>query len=337
MASLREKNARQYRRLANNARKRRAFTYHPILDEVARHPRLPADVIHALARRVKAGMDPGTGTLNADATEARNAIASANLGLAVQYLKRYRPATLDYDEAMSAALLGVLRAAETYDPDLLKADGKPHAFATHAYYWMRSRVGEAAERTPLVPTPRYSAADVARLSRLVQDGRFPTPTLADTARLASVLGCSPKHAAAVLDGYWCRQAVHHGRSILRRDDGSGEGHETDPADYREPDHAARLDDAEQRDRLRAAMVNLTEIERAVLCHRYEFDGAEYLPFSALAARTGLSRWGLQKAESRAVRKLLVALRGEGDGGGEAGEKIREPGREFVLLQIGWGL
>lgn len=73
-----------------------------------------------------------------------------NLALASWMAGRYAWTGLDFDDLRQAALLGLMKAAERYDPD------RGAAFSTFAYHWMRSAVGaEIAGTRSTIRVPGY--------------------------------------------------------------------------------------------------------------------------------------------------------------------------------------
>ena len=79
---------------------------------------------------------------------ARDRIVLANLGLAGmvgrKYLGRFGNA-LDLDDMVSAGVVGLIRAAEAYDP------GRGVAFSTYAALWARQAIVEECGR-PINPS-----------------------------------------------------------------------------------------------------------------------------------------------------------------------------------------
>lgn len=77
-------------------------------------------------------------------------LVTNNLGLASWMAGRYTWTGLDFDDLRQAALLGLMKAAERYDPD------RGTAFSTVAYHWMRSSIGaEIAATRSTIRVPSY--------------------------------------------------------------------------------------------------------------------------------------------------------------------------------------
>jgi RNA polymerase primary sigma factor len=98
---------------------------------------LTADEERALAERIKQGD-----------IDARNELVERNIGLAGQYAGRCLGRGVDRDDLAQEANLGLIRAAETHDPD----KGR---FTTYATWWIRRYVLEALKRRHVVHVPDY--------------------------------------------------------------------------------------------------------------------------------------------------------------------------------------
>lgn len=88
--------------------------------------RLSAQDEYDLAKRAQ-----GDG---AEALEARNSLVMANYGLIHMVAQAYRRAGIRYEDLVQEGAMGLLRAAETFDPE------RAVRFGTYAVYWIRSKV-----------------------------------------------------------------------------------------------------------------------------------------------------------------------------------------------------
>ncbi|MEW5855068.1 MAG: sigma-70 family RNA polymerase sigma factor [Myxococcota bacterium] len=70
----------------------------------------------------------------AEALEARNKLVMANYGLIHMVAQAYRRAGIRYEDLVQEGAMGLLRAAETFDPE------RGVRFGTYAVYWIRSKV-----------------------------------------------------------------------------------------------------------------------------------------------------------------------------------------------------
>lgn len=69
-----------------------------------------------------------------EAVDARNLLVMANYGLIHLVAQAYRRAGIRYEDLTQEGAMGLLRAAETFDPD------RGVRFGTYAVYWIRSKV-----------------------------------------------------------------------------------------------------------------------------------------------------------------------------------------------------
>src|SRR3990172_5479347 len=129
-----------------------------ILGEAGPLPRLTHEEEIDLARRVSAGkaarrhIARGASPLTAqrkralqrivdDGLAAREALVLHNLPLVVSVVGRFRNTELDCDDLVQEGILGLLKAAEKYDPK------RGTRFGTLAVWWIRQSVGRALSTT----------------------------------------------------------------------------------------------------------------------------------------------------------------------------------------------
>ncbi len=82
--------------------------------------------------------------------DVRNRLFNENQGLAIHFLRRrsrLRPGTTDWEDALQEVYMGLLRAAETYDPSF------DATFATYAEWKMRDGLGRWRSKTRLIRLP----------------------------------------------------------------------------------------------------------------------------------------------------------------------------------------
>lgn len=73
------------------------------------------------------------------AMDARNQLVMANYGLIHLVAQAYRRAGIRYEDLVQEGAMGLLRAAETFDPE------RGVRFGTYAVYWIRSKVQRFVE------------------------------------------------------------------------------------------------------------------------------------------------------------------------------------------------
>ena len=112
--------------------------------ETSRTDRLDATQEYALAKRAV-----GKG---AKALTARNQLVLANYGLIHMVAQAYRRAGIRYEDLVQEGAMGLLRAAETFDPD------RGVRFGTYAVYWIRSKVQRFIEHQRRETNPFMAGA-----------------------------------------------------------------------------------------------------------------------------------------------------------------------------------
>lgn len=125
---------------------------------------------------------------------ARDRMVKGNLRLAVTIAKRYEGIrAVDFDDLIQAANLGLIRAAEKFDP------ARGYRFSTYAYWWIRKGITRFLEQSGHQVSMK--GADATRLARLgpvarrlrAELHRDPTAT-----EVAADLGIEPSHLQALL-------------------------------------------------------------------------------------------------------------------------------------------
>lgn len=97
------------------------------LSSIARTERISHAEEIELARRIKAGDK-----------QAKNALVQANLRLAVSVAKHFQRSGVPLEDLVQAANIGLMVAAERYNPDKVGPEGKPYKFSTYATWWLKN-------------------------------------------------------------------------------------------------------------------------------------------------------------------------------------------------------
>lgn len=108
-------------------------------------PRLTAEQEYRLARKA---LGKGQAAL-----DARNQLVMANFGLIHLVAQAYRRAGIRYEDLTQEGAMGLLRAAETFDPD------RGVRFGTYAVYWIRSKVQRFIEHQRRETNPFMAGVD----------------------------------------------------------------------------------------------------------------------------------------------------------------------------------
>jgi RNA polymerase sigma factor (sigma-70 family) len=263
---------------------------------------------------------------------ARDALVLANLGLAVELARRFRSAGMTMDDLLQEARLGLVHAADRYDPDAHRG-----RFSTYAAHWIRKYIHRAliANRS-IVKMPEY----IYKLQRKVERHRFAARDAADSGgeggraapgpdELARELGISPRRAE-YLDRASVRPIVTGADPDGRRGELEGIVADEDPPD-RESERAEEIAAAA------AALHCLTPFEAWVIRCRFgmedrsepsraprpsaaaepirDEDGEEHdedtqggaMSYPRIGASCGLGERRIRRVEYLAIRKLRAYL------------------------------
>lgn len=168
-----------------------------LLDRILSHDLLGAERERQLgravqvARRLEAEFDLSAATPKPElereinrGRHARHALVLANARLAMDVARRYARGAPEQEDLLQEGIIGLLRAAETYDPDL------GFRFTTYATWWIRQSILRAVANTGrAIRLPVYRVDQLNALRRTTRRLRASNPELKITPkRLADELG-----------------------------------------------------------------------------------------------------------------------------------------------------
>jgi len=268
--------------MRHSSKDRVPTTLQRYLGEIQDESLLSADEERALAEAIARGD-----------RDARARMIRANLRLVVRIARDYNGRGLALDDLVGEGNLGLIRAAEQYDPEF------GTRFSTYASYWIKQAIRHALTTT--TATIRLPAHMVNLLSkwrraeRLLQSrlGYPPTPE-----RIASELALTEAQ----------RRLVERALQACRL---NPEGHAGDEPQSWTTDEAAdphdspeaALDTDERRRDLWRRLDRLVDRERRVLVLRYGLDGEDPMTLKEVGKRLGVTREWVRKIEIRALQKL----------------------------------
>jgi RNA polymerase primary sigma factor len=242
---------------------------------------LSADEERALAAAL-AGGDP----------DARDRLVGSNLGLVVTIARQYLGRGLELDDLAGEGNLGLIRAAEGFDP----AFGT--RFSTYAAYWIRQAIRAALTDTAApIRLPAHMVALLSkwrRAERALSDGPGGPPAFE---RVAAELGLTEAQRVLV------RRALDSRRFHAGGDD-QGEGSRLAASAWGGPDPGSEAERCDEARGLRARMaVRLDAREREILTLRFGLGGGGPLTLKEVGRRLGITREWVRKIERRAVALL----------------------------------
>jgi RNA polymerase primary sigma factor len=224
---------------------------------------------------------------------ARARMIQSNLRLVVRIARDYLGRGLALDDLIGEGNLGLIRAAEEFDP----AFGT--RFSTYASYWIKQAIRHALTNT--TATIRLPAHMVNLLTKWRRAERALAREL-DQAPTEEQIAVALGLTDAQLD--LVRKAKLAGRLQLE----SGFTDEThlwspdESADERH-DPSAALEAEDDRRLLQRRLDRLEPRERMVVVLRYGLEGNAPLTLKEVGRRLGVTREWVRKIEIRAVRKL----------------------------------
>jgi RNA polymerase primary sigma factor len=239
-----------------------------------------------LARRARAG-GPG-------ARAARDELVTRNIPLARKYAARHLKPGLDADDMGQLGAIGLIRAAERYDPEA------GPAFSTYARHWVEceARLGSVpASRIIIVPSHTVAAATAAGKAR---------------GRLGRTLGREPSREEVAKEAKirpsMVALAEAHWPVVFRESDGPEDISMgvAQPALCRSPGPEEEAEAADDLDCMRSAMARLAERDRRLITLRFGLGGGPEATYTEIGRELGVCK----ATAARDVAHALRALRAE---------------------------
>lgn len=251
---------------------------HTYLEQIQGDPLLSAEEERSLAEAIASGD-----------RDARARMIRANLRLVVRIARDYAGRGLGMEDLIGEGNLGLIRAAEQYDPRF------GTRFSTYASYWIKQAIRQALITT--TATIRLPAHMVGLLTRWRRAERA----------LARRLGYEPPAERIAEElGLTAGQRVLIERALRANrlgPGGDGEARMADEAaDPHEPPDSALMDEEGRHD-LGRRLGRLDDRERTILALRFGLDGQPPLTLKEVGKRLGVTREWVRKIEARAVQKL----------------------------------
>jgi RNA polymerase primary sigma factor len=229
----------------------------------------------------------------ATAEAAREAMVLHNLPLVLSVAGRFRHSELDYDDLIQEGVLGLLKAADRYDPK------RGTRFGTLAVWWIRQAIGRAIAntgRTVRLPVNRgWKVGQLRRIAAELAQQLGDEPTLEVVAKRA---GVTTEAATALL---------RDGQPTISLD--------APPDDPDERTVLERVSDVTAEDPenvvvseglqrvLEEALARLDEREAEILRLRFGLGGGEAKPLRAIASEWHMSPEGVRQISQRAMTHL----------------------------------
>lgn len=214
-----------------------------------------------------------------NAIDARDALVTHNIRLVIEIALRYRIEGSTKEDVMQSGILGLVQAAETYDPFTFGT-----RFSTHAFWWIRQQIMRDMSRGGMIKVPQ----NVWELLNKCLNAEFRKGLTEQQLELYE-LGLRAKAYEDDVD--------MHGRSILRH----------------APSRANDWDELEARDDALKTQADVNWLlgwlkpkQRRVIELRFGLNGSEPLTLDEVGRRLGITRERVRQITISAMKHMKVA-------------------------------
>jgi RNA polymerase primary sigma factor len=242
-------------------------------------------------------LDLGRWARTGDA-RARVRLIEKNLRLVVSVAKRYRGMGLPFDDLIQEGNIGLIKAAERFDPEL------GNRFSTYAIWWIRQAIGRAIEdKGRAIRLPTHAQGKARKAARVRNE-------------LSARLGGEPADEEVGERLGWTVREVRAVAGLLLevfsldRPVGAEDG-STKLGDFVEDEQASEVPEAVIREmentRLKESMGEMSARERHILVRRYGLDDREPATLAELSDKLGVTRERVRQLQRNAERRLRGRL------------------------------
>jgi RNA polymerase primary sigma factor len=224
--------------------------------------------------------------------EARNHMVRANLRLVSKIALAFRGRGLPLDDLIGEGNLGLIRAAQEFDPRF------GTRFSTYAAYWIKEGIHRAlVKTTATIRLPAHMEKLLTKWRRAERKLHHQWNRRPTFGEVAAILGLSEGQKSLVAK-------AQHARRLMLESNASGESGSwlSNEVTDRLGPIDERLETDDERTVAFHRMVRLDDRERVVLTLRFGLEG-EFLTYQELGWRFGMTREWVRQIELRALCKL----------------------------------
>ena len=241
---------------------------------------------HELCRRIQDGD-----------SEARDLLIRSNLRLVVNIARRYRRGSVELEDMIAEGNLGLIRAAEAFDP------GMGTRFSTYAAYWIKQSIKRLIVNTAKpIRLPAYMNDLMVKWQRAAKELQEASNCEPTFEQIGEHLQLCPKKQAIV------RKAIriYNGAPSTGSWD-DNQRIENLLIDDAICDPAQSLGQRDDINKVLRQVDSLTEREATVLRLRFGLGEEEPLTLAEIGERLGFTRERVRQIEKEALRELSVRL------------------------------
>jgi RNA polymerase primary sigma factor len=256
------------------------------LRELGKLPRLSTEEEQACARLAAQG-DP----------QARRRLLQANLRFVVLVAKQYRGRGLPLEDLISEGNIGLIRAAERFDPE------RGIHFISYAVWWIRQAILKAIQESGRpIRIPRSRIGELSRIEALRREGLMQNGSEPSLGQIAGALVLKEEELARLLQS---------AQGPLSLDGPAGDRADGEPFGARLEDRSVAkpeevLAGASLPEELERALARLSDREAGILRNRFGLAGRNRVSLLEAGRKYGLSRERVRQIEKKALRKIRAS-------------------------------
>ena len=252
------------------------------LREVSRWDLLTADAEKMLARRIAKG-DP----------EALEDLVNSNLRLVIYWAKRYRSSGLPIQDLIQEGNIGLMRAAEKFDPD------KGTRFSTYASWWIRQALARAiCDKQDLIRIPVHMHQKMRRVERLLEGSGILNDPEGDVERTVETSGI------VAFKEWESARRLQQPISLDRRPDPDRDA----PIEVEDTNAVSPVQEVYLRE-IKQSVSNLLDKlpprHQIVLRMRYGLDDGREYTLEAIGSRLKISRERVRQIQTEAIERVAL--------------------------------
>jgi RNA polymerase primary sigma factor len=244
-----------------------------------------------------------------DCLEAKHVMVASNMRLVMAMAKKYRHVSVPYADLVQEGSLGLIRAAEKYDP------ARGFKFSTYASWWVQQAIFKAAahhSRIIRLPVHVHNLLfSMRRANRELTSELGRAPTEGEVANYLQIPVARLKHYMQASRRTLSTETPSGFYGSGKRDSNSAFvlGDTLESRDALAPEDSAEMQLI--RHKLAEVMNDLEEEERRVVSLRFGLEDGRFRSNSEIAEMTRCSQDWVRKKELSAMRKLRSPEHQEG--------------------------